>query len=228
MILKGTTYEETSLVLLRLRGGTADARRRSGQSRRREGTVRDRSRGLPGQGGSHDRGVVSAGRTRRGPSARRACVRLRARRPDRYAVERPTCGHAQGGADVLRGAHRCSRRGAQRQQHGASQVRCGAAEGQGGSHPHAGERMMLGTVRPVPLCPRVVARNRSSLAFGNLFADTKRERQEREKRANSDRYFRIRFMVDGGRLSEGTKRQTLTTRCGCQSPNSPFGSHQAI
>jgi hypothetical protein len=35
----------------------------------------------------------------------------------------------QGRADVLRGAHRCSRRGAQRQQHGAGQVRRGAAEG---------------------------------------------------------------------------------------------------
>ena len=55
--------------------------------------------------------------------------RLRARRPDHHAVERPTCRHAQGGADVLRGAHRCSRRGAQRQQHGAGQVRRGAAEG---------------------------------------------------------------------------------------------------
>ena len=60
----------------------------------------------------------------------------------------PTCRHAQGRADVLRGSYRCSRRGAQRQQHGAGQDRRGAAEGQGGSHPHAGERMMLGTVRP--------------------------------------------------------------------------------
>ena len=40
-------------------------------------------------------------------------------------------------------------RGAQCQPHGAGQVRRGAAEGQGGSHPHAGARpMMLGTVRP--------------------------------------------------------------------------------
>jgi Cupin domain len=46
------------------------------------------------------------------------------------------------------GSYRCSRRGAQRQQHGAGQVRRGAAEGQGGPGPHAGERMMLGTVRP--------------------------------------------------------------------------------
>ena len=61
--------------------------------------------------------------------SRRPCVRLRARRPDRYAVERPSCRHAQGRADVLRGANRCSRRGAQRQQHGAGQVRRGAAEG---------------------------------------------------------------------------------------------------
>jgi len=34
-------------------------------------------------------------------------------------------------ADVLRGSYRCSRRGAQRQQQGAGQVRRGAAEGQG-------------------------------------------------------------------------------------------------
>ena len=61
----------------------------------------------------------------------------------------PTCRHAQGRADVLRGSYRCARRGAQRQHHGAGQVRRGAAEGQGGSHPHAGARpMMLGTVRP--------------------------------------------------------------------------------
>jgi quercetin dioxygenase-like cupin family protein len=33
------------------------------------------------------------------------------------------------GQNVLRRAHRCSRRGAQRQQHGAGQVRRGAAEG---------------------------------------------------------------------------------------------------
>ena len=33
------------------------------------------------------------------------------------------------GADVLRGSHRCSRRGAQRQQHGAGQVCRGAAQG---------------------------------------------------------------------------------------------------
>src|SRR2546426_5401840 len=33
--------------------GTPDARSRPGRSRRREGTVRDRPRGLPGQGGSH-------------------------------------------------------------------------------------------------------------------------------------------------------------------------------
>ena len=39
--------------------------------------------------------------------SRRPCVRLRARRPDRYAVERPSCRHAQGRADVLRGANRC-------------------------------------------------------------------------------------------------------------------------
>ena len=45
------------------------------------------------------------------------------------AAERQTCRHAQGRADVLRGANRCSRRGAQRQQHGAGQVRRGAAEG---------------------------------------------------------------------------------------------------
>src|SRR5215467_9285601 len=64
MMLRGTDYEETSFVLPRLRDGTADARSRSGQSRRREGAVRGRSRGLPGQGGSRNRGVVSAGRTR--------------------------------------------------------------------------------------------------------------------------------------------------------------------
>src|ERR1700747_41417 len=103
MMLKGTTYEESSLLLPRLRGGTADARSRSGQSRRREGTVRGRSRGLPRQGGSHDRGVVSAWRTRHGPSARRPCVRLRARRPDYHAVERPTCLHAQGGQTFYEG-----------------------------------------------------------------------------------------------------------------------------
>src|SRR5207244_4215549 len=67
---------------------------------------------------------------------------LRARRPDRHAVEGPTCRHAHGRADVLRGPYRCSRCGAQRQQHGAGQVRRGAAEGQGGSHPHAGERRL--------------------------------------------------------------------------------------
>src|SRR4030095_4727749 len=58
----------------------------------------------------------------------------------------------KGRADVLRGSLRCSRRGAQRQQHGAGQVGRGAAEGQGGSHPHAGERrlalMMLATPAP--------------------------------------------------------------------------------
>src|SRR5713101_1858718 len=75
-----------------------------------------------------------------------AHVRLRARRPDRHAGKGPTCRHAQGRADVLRGAYRYSRRGAQRQQHGAGQVRRGAAEGQGGPRPHAGERMMLGKV----------------------------------------------------------------------------------
>ena len=69
---------------------------------------------------------------------------------DRYAVERPTCRHALGRADVLGRAHRCSRRGAQRQQHGAGQVRRGAAEGQGSSHPYASERMMFGTLGPVP------------------------------------------------------------------------------
>src|SRR5262249_6500609 len=99
--LKGITYEDTSLVLPRLPGGAPGARSRSGRSRRREGAVRDRSCGLPGQGGSRNRGVVSAGRTRRGPSARCPCVRLRDRRPDRYAVERPNSRHAEGRADVL-------------------------------------------------------------------------------------------------------------------------------
>src|SRR4051812_22174885 len=44
---------------------------------------------------------------------------------------------------------RCSRRGAQRQQHGASQVRPGVAEGKGAPI-YADERMMLGTCAPCP------------------------------------------------------------------------------
>ena len=44
------------------------------------------------------------------------------------------------GQTFYEGPDRCARRGAQRQQHGAGQVRRGAAEGQGGSHPHAGAR----------------------------------------------------------------------------------------
>ena len=48
---KGTTYEETSLVLPRLPYGTPDARSRSGQNRRGEGTVRIDLADYPGKEG---------------------------------------------------------------------------------------------------------------------------------------------------------------------------------
>src|SRR5262245_16156163 len=56
--------------------GSPDARSRPNRSCKREGSVRDRPCGLSGQGGAHDRGVISAGRTRHRPPARRPCVRL--------------------------------------------------------------------------------------------------------------------------------------------------------
>jgi len=46
-----------------------------------------------------------------------------------FAIDLADYPGKEGRADVLRGAQRCSRRGAQRQQHGAGQVRRGAAEG---------------------------------------------------------------------------------------------------
>jgi hypothetical protein len=120
MMLKGTTYEKTSRVFHRLPGGTPDSRDCSGRSADVKELFAIDLADYPGKEGrmievSYPPGVQDVVHRH---DAHAFVYVLEG--PDHYAVERPTCRYAQGRADVLRGAHRRSRRGAQRQQYRAA------------------------------------------------------------------------------------------------------------